>query len=190
VKYLWKVYKIWIIFGLLFIALTLISIYFLNRFYRLNPPTEITIQDFIYALTGIIILFYTIITWQTLSQLRRSQSLNTLSDLTHYYNQISRARINIFTKQDINVIEEVAESDLTKFSNFLDGFGHITYRLPFEDQNIVIERWAETFIRSWIRLSKFIEMKRPDSIIRDYPFFQWLASKSFEFHRKNYQDLL
>jgi len=186
-KRYWKVWKFWIIsLGILVVFLTIVGC-LLYKNYRFVWPKEINIQDFVFGLTGVIVYIYTLFTARTFYQLRRSQNLSTLSNLTQYYNEISRARVNIFKKGPVKGLKDIEESDLTELSNFLDGFGHIAYHLPPEDQDIVIERWAETFIRSWIRLQTFIYQKREKSIGRDYPFFEWLASKSFEYHRDNFE---
>jgi hypothetical protein len=143
-----------------------------------NLPESNIFSDAIYAGTALVILAYTVVTWLTFRQIRTSQNLNTLASLTTYYDRMRAVRSKIFKNR------EVTESDATALSNFLDGFGHITIRLHHDDQDIVIERWAETFVRCWIRLSRFVYDKRPHSIGRDYCFFEWLASKGFDFHTK------
>jgi hypothetical protein len=184
-KNYWKVWKFWILsLGILVVFLIIVG-YLLYKNYRFVWPKEINIQDFVFGLTGVIVYIYTLFTARTFYQLRRSQNLSTLSNLTQYYNEISRARGNIF--KPLKGVLDTEISDLTELSNFLDGLGHIVYRIPPEDQNMVIERWAETFIRSWIRLQRFIYQKREKSIGRDYPFFEWLASKSFEYYHYNFE---
>jgi len=39
----------------------------------------------------------------------------------------------------------------------------------------------------WIRLKDFVKDKRKYSIGRDYAFFEWLASKSIEFHDEKFK---
>lgn len=138
-------------------------------------------SDAIFAITGLIILGYTFFTWRTIVELRRGQNLNTLANLTKYYDAIRKTRSKVFTDK------EVTNEDRTRLSNFLDGFAHITFKLPDEDKGLVIERWSETLIRCWIRLSKFVNAKRPHSMGRDYCFFEWLAGMSFDYHAKSFE---
>jgi hypothetical protein len=136
--------------------------------------------DSIFAITALIVLGYTFYTWKTVVELRTSQNLNTLGNLTRYYDDIRDVRSKIFRNSG------VTNEERTRLCNFLDGFGHITYKLAERDQDMVIGRWSETLIRSWIRLGKFVEKKRKKSIGRDYCFFEWLASKSFDYHKNNF----
>ncbi len=117
-----------------------------------------------------------------LNQLRKNQNYNTISNLIELYNRFRKVRINIFRN------EQVDESDKSRLCNFLDEVGYVTYQLPTKDRNIAIGLWAETYIRCWIKLRDFVSDKRPQSIIRDYAYFEWLASKGYEFHRDNFRN--
>jgi hypothetical protein len=54
---------------------------------------------------------------------------------------------------------------------------------------IALERWAEIYIRLWIRLRDFVHSKRELSIKRDYPYFEWLACRGLEFHDERFPDM-
>jgi hypothetical protein len=133
-------------------------------------------SDAIFAITALTILGGTYFAWRQLKQSRTGQSLKTLSDLNQIYSEpgITEIRARIFQKK------QVYFSEFTKFSNFLDGVGHMVFHLPDDDQKIALEQWAETFVRCWIRMGELVYQKRPISIGRDYVYFEWLASKSRE----------
>jgi hypothetical protein len=128
----------------------------------------------------LIVFISAIIAVKQIIHLRRDQNLKTISNLIELYNKFRDVRIKIFEDQ------EVRESDKSGLCNFLDEAGYVTYQLPARDQNIAIGLWAETYMRCWIKLRSFVLDKRPNSIIRDYAYFEWLASKGFEFHRRKF----
>ena len=79
--------------------------------------------------------------------------------------------------------------EYTKLCNLFDQLGHVVYRLSEKERLLAFEQWSEIGIRYWIRLKDFVRKKRPNSIERDYAYFEWLASKCYEFHHKYFPDL-
>jgi len=143
------------LFIIAIILLVLIVAILLITHYSFDPPEKITLNEFVLAVTAIIVFVYTSethryrrITENTLNQLKKqtkemtvqtnllrtSQNLRTLSELIRYFNDLSEIRTKVFIKKEVSL------SEVTKLCNFLDDVGHITYRLPPKERDIAIEQ--------------------------------------------------
>jgi hypothetical protein len=116
---------------------------------------------------------------------RMNQNFKFFMDLTLKFDEIGKARSNVLVGKD-------NFEDRTKLCFYLDTIGHLTYRLIKQDERqmeMALEHWAENYIRYWIRLEEFVNEKRKNSIGRDYCYFEWLAYRSFEFHKCRFPSL-
>lgn len=96
---------------------------------------------------------------------RKNQMMMFLFKQIEYYNDLREDFKKIFQKE--------ANSELqTNVCNSLDNIGQITYRLDKNEREILLERFAEAYIRLWVVLRGFVEYKRKYSLKRDYPFFE------------------
>lgn len=142
-------------------------------------------QTIILGATAIIIYQYTHEMTIQNELSRMNQNFKFFMDLTLKFDEIGKARSNVLVGKD-------NFEDRTKLCFYLDTIGHLTYRLIKQDERqmeMALEHWAENYIRYWIRLEEFVNEKRKNSIGRDYCYFEWLAYRSFEFHKYRFPSL-
>jgi len=152
---------------------------------------EIKTEAIFLIITAVTIFWYTYETYNMRKQSAKNQNLMFMSELIKAYDSIREANglKDIYLGDPRKFMDKDIFPNCTKVSNFLDGIGQIVYHLSDEERVIALERWAEVYIRLWIRLKDFVIEKRKLSIKRDYPYFEWLASKSLEFHDERFPDL-
>ena len=178
----------WVVIGAVFIIIMLLY----NKYFP-DCWGKVSTTDIILIVTGIAVFRYTSETNKIRKQSALNQNLIFMSELIKSYNSmrdkfpgIYLGDPTLFMTRDFNKCAEM--------SNFLDGVGQIIFHLSETQQdialqNIALERWAEIYIRFWIRLRDFVHEKRDLSIKRDYPYFEWLACRSLEFHDERFRDM-
>jgi hypothetical protein len=149
----------------------------------------ISAGDIVLVVTAGAVFLYTYETYNIRKQSAKNQNLIFMSELIKAYDSMRNHLEDIYTGDPKTFMKKNNFSKCTNVSNFLDGIGQIVYHLSKEERVIALERWEAVYIRLWIRLKDFVIEKRQLSIKRDYPYFEWLASKSLEFHDERFPDL-
>lgn len=149
-------------------------------------------QIFILAIQTIILGVTAIIIYQYTSEMKRqnelsrmNQNFKFLMDLAIKFDEIGEARSNVLVGKD-------NFEDRTKLCFYLDTIGHLIYQLIKQDKkqmDVALGHFAENYIRYWIRLEEFVNEKRKHSVGRDYCHFEWLAYRSFKFHKDRFPSL-
>lgn len=152
---------------------------------------EIKSEIIFLIITAVTVFWYTYETYKLRWQSGMNQNLTFMSELIRYYDAMREKNSlkEIYIGDPKTFMSEKNLPVCTEVANFLDGVGQIIYHLSEEQRTIALERWAEVYIRSWIRLKDFVEQKRELSIKRDYPYFEWLACRSLEFHDESFYDM-
>jgi len=171
----------------LFLLLLIICLHLYNKFFPCNWG-KVSSNDIVLIATAGAILFYAFDTNRIRKQSALNQNLQFMSELIKSYDSMRQEFLDIYLG-DPRLFMTRDFAKCAKMSNFVDGVGQIIFHLSETEQNIALERWAEIYIRLWIRLKDFVYGKRWLSITRDYCYFEWLACRSLEFHDERFRDM-